>query len=262
MSRPGPKPNPNPKPKSRELEVITSRRISPHMLRVTLGGPELQDFPKDQESAYVKLLFEQGEGKKPLMRTYTIRHQRENEIDIDFVIHEHPGPAGAWAQQAEPGQRIHVAGPGARKLINPDGDWLLFLGDMTALPAISVNLSLLPEDARGHAVIEIASESDRQELQAPSNLEIHWVVNRDARAPGVALQQQLRQISWLEGNPAIWCATEFSTMREMRQYFRSERPVAASHRYISSYWKSGLSEEQHKVLKREDEVISGAFMAS
>ncbi|QIL89061.1 siderophore-interacting protein [Microbulbifer sp. SH-1] len=242
-----------PKPAPRELQVIGSRQITPNMLRVTLGGEGLHGFPEDQESAYVKLLFNQGEGQRPLMRTYTIRHQRESEIDIDFALHEHPGPASAWAMQAKPGDKILVGGPGARKLIHPEGDWFLLVGDMTALPAISVNLELLPQNARGHAIIEITSEEDRQPLQCPPGVEIHWVVCRDINVPGGQLLSEIRALAWPEGRAAVWCACEFSTMRQLRDLFRNERPIEPSMRYISSYWKFGLSEDQHKQVKREDE---------
>jgi len=43
------------KPAPRALPVIGSKYVTPNMFRVTLGGPGLVDFPKDQESAYVKL---------------------------------------------------------------------------------------------------------------------------------------------------------------------------------------------------------------
>jgi len=248
-----------PRPAPRELEVISSRYITPHMLRITLGGEGLQGFPEDQESAYVKLLFEQGAEQRPLMRTYTIRQQRHDEIDIDFVVHDHPGPAGAWALQAQPGQRIRVGGPGVRKLINPAGDWFLLAGDMTALPAISVNLASLPADAKGCAVIEIASETDRQELACPPDVDIHWVISADSNAPGQALLDAVTELPWLEGSPSVWCACEFTTMRQLRQLFSKEREVDTKRRYISSYWKHGLSEDQHKVVKREDEAISAVF---
>ncbi|WP_288129258.1 siderophore-interacting protein [Microbulbifer sp.] len=248
-----------PKPAPRELEVIRRETITPHMLRITLGGEGLQGFPEDQESAYVKLLFDQGANERPLMRTYTIRQQRDNEIDIDFVVHDHPGPAGAWAMQAEPGQRIRVGGPGARKLINPEGDWFLLVGDMTALPAISVNLAALPADAKGHVILEVASESDRQDLICPPDMKVHWIVSPDPNAPGQALLDAVSELPWMEGNPAVWCACEFTTMRHLRELFRKERVVEPKLRYISSYWKHGLSEEQHKVVKREDEAIASVF---
>ena len=66
------------KPAPRELEVIRSTYITPYMLRITLGGAGLAGFPVDQESAYIKLLFPQA-GERPLMRTYTIRQQRDDE---------------------------------------------------------------------------------------------------------------------------------------------------------------------------------------
>ena len=39
------------KPAPRELEVIRSTYITPHMLRMTLGGAGFAGFPIDQESA-------------------------------------------------------------------------------------------------------------------------------------------------------------------------------------------------------------------
>ncbi|WP_292016681.1 siderophore-interacting protein [Marinobacter sp. HL-58] len=65
------------------------------MLRITLGGDGLEDFPQGQKSAYIKLLFLQGGDARPLMRIYTIRKQRPEEIDVDFVMHEDHGPASA-----------------------------------------------------------------------------------------------------------------------------------------------------------------------
>lgn len=64
------------KPAPRTLETIRSHYLTPHMLRVTLGGAELAGFPEDQESAYIKLIFPQPEAARPLMRTYTISAQR------------------------------------------------------------------------------------------------------------------------------------------------------------------------------------------
>jgi len=41
-------------------------------------------------------------------------------------------------------------------------------------------------------------------------------------------------------------------MRALRQYFKQERGVAKTHLYISSYWKLDNSEDEHKVIKRQD----------
>ncbi len=114
------------------------------------------------------------------MRTYTIRHQQTDEIDIDFMLHEDGGPASTWAKFAEAGSSVMVGGPGPKKMIDPKAEWQLLVGDMTALPAISVNLETLPKDAKGYAVIEVVSEEDIQPLIHPEGIEIHWVVNKDS----------------------------------------------------------------------------------
>ena len=245
------------RPNPRELEVIRSTYISPHMLRVTLGGDAMDDFPADQESAYIKLLFPQPGQSRPLMRTYTVRHQRNQEIDVDFALHETCGPASNWAASARPGDRILVGGPGPKKLLNSDADWFLLVGDMTALPAISVNLALLPADARGYAVLEVTDNADIQTLEHPGNLALHWVINPTPNPDTTPLLDRIRQLPWLEGQPAVWAACEFNGMRALRRYFRQEQPIAKSHLYISSYWKIGSTEDQHKVAKQEDATTDG-----
>ncbi|WP_299587873.1 siderophore-interacting protein [uncultured Microbulbifer sp.] len=233
-----------------ELTVVRRVKVSEHMLRITLGGNTLESFPSNQESAYIKFVFPQGAGERPLMRSYTIRHQRETEIDIDFALHDHQGPASNWAVNAQPGDRILIGGPGPKKLINHQADWFLLAGDMTALPAISVNLAELPSTASGFAVIEVASESDIQDLVHPENLQLHWVIN--PTPTGALLLPKIQTLPWMKGQPAIWAACEFGSMRTLRKFFKQEKEISKNHFYISSYWKLGQSDEGHKIAKKRD----------
>lgn len=242
MSRPAP----------RTLQVIASQFVTPHMLRVTLGGAAISEFPTDQESAYIKLIFPLPDDPRGLMRTYTIRQQRSDAFDVDFVLHDDAGPASNWARDAKPGDSILIGGPGPKKLVDNSADWFLIAGDMTALPAISVNLEQLPADARGHAVIEVVDERDIQPLRHPAGIELHWLVNPHPGQNSELLVEHVRQLSWMAGRPSIWAACEFSSMRALRKHLREQREVARSDLYISSYWKFGNSEDQHKVAKRED----------
>ncbi|WP_444944009.1 siderophore-interacting protein [Microbulbifer sp. ZKSA006] len=235
---------------TRELVVIRRTQITDNMLRITLGGDDLKTLAPQQESAYVKLLLPQADSERPLLRSYTIRYQRDTEIDIDFALHEHEGPALSWALNAQPGDKIQTRGPGPKKLLHPEADWFLLLGDMTALPAISVNLAELPQDVKGYALIEITSEADIQELQHPENLQIHWVVN--PRPSGERLLEKLRSLPWLEGQASVWSACEFDSMRTLRQFFKQEKAIPKTHIYISSYWKLGQTDEGHKLAKRLD----------
>lgn len=240
------------KPTPRLLDVIGSKYLTPNMCRVTLGGAGLNDFPVDQESAYIKLMFPQGEDARPLLRTYTVSVQRDDEIDVDFALHEAEGPASTWARNTKAGDQILVGGPGPKKLINNDADWFLLVGDMTALPAITVKLAQLPADARGYAVLEVTTEADQQTLKKPDNVEIQWVVNPHPNADSSPLLDSVKSLTWLEGQPAVWAACEFHSMRVLRQYFKVERDVPKTHLYVSSYWKVDSTEDQHKVVKSQD----------
>lgn len=247
-----------PKPAPRTLEVIDNKSITPNMRRITLGGIQMQDFPKDQESAYIKLLFNQANSERPLMRTYTIRAQRDTEIDVDFVVHGHTGIASQWALEAQIGDTISIGGPGPAKLITPDAAWFLLVGDMTALPAISVNLEKLPADATGYAVIEIASEADKQALIKPAGIDIIWVIDDAVSATHSPLLECVQALPWSSGQPSVWAACEFHSMRKLRDYFKKTREVQKSHLYISSYWKIDRTEDEHKVDKRQDSDAEAA----
>jgi NADPH-dependent ferric siderophore reductase len=250
------------KPSPRQLTVLRVQQLTPHMRRLTLGGAALENFPADQASAYVKLFFTgTGEGwsgddavAPTTLRTYTVRHHDASarEINIDFVVHEDAGPASAWALRAVPGSSIALAGPGGKKLVDPHADWLLIVGDMTAIPAISVSLAGLPAAARGYLVLEITSEQDRPQLSVPAGIAVTWVVNSDPARPNTLLTQAVRELPWLDGRPSIWVAGEFTAIRCLRNYLKAERGVPREQMYISSYWKMGETEEQHKVAKRAE----------
>lgn len=240
------------RPDPRTLEVIRVKQITPNMRRVTLGGKGLISFPSDQESAYLKMLFQQEGSDRPMLRTYTVRYQRGNEIDVDFVLHHDGGPAANWAATVKPGETIDVRGPGPKKLVDNTADWFLIVGDMTALPAISVNIENLPANAKGHAVIEIIEEGDIQDLTAPENFDIHWLVNPHPGEDSQMLVSKIRSLPWQNGKPSVWAACEFGAMRQLREYFRDDRQLDKSELYISSYWKHGNDEDAHKIAKRAD----------
>jgi NADPH-dependent ferric siderophore reductase len=107
------------------FDVILHRKtlLSPHMMRITLASPAVKEMATWAPDQRVKLFFPaadgsparlaQGEGwyarfkamiadRRPAMRTYTIRHLRaeQGEVDIDFVLHGETGPASRWALRA------------------------------------------------------------------------------------------------------------------------------------------------------------------
>lgn len=238
----------------RKLQVTAVRDLTLNMRRITFTGEAIKDYPNDREGGYVKLFLQYPESSEVGVRTYTIRHlsHAEQSIDVDFVTHGDHGLASAWAQRAQVGEVLEIGGPGPAKPVASDSDWYFFVGDMTSLPAISVNLESLPSTAKGHAVIEVLHEEDIQKLTAPEGIELHWLVIPAEQNGLPTVVDLVRQLEWLPGKPDVWVATEFETMRALRQYFRKERLLSRFDTYTSSYWKLGVAEDQHKRIKRQD----------
>lgn len=237
-----------------ELTVLSNESLTPHMRRIRLHGDSLSGFPDDQESGYVKLMLEGEDDSKPVLRSYTIRaFSAENrELTLDFVDHGDSGPASAWARRAAPGDPAVVRGPGEKKLADPDADWFLLAGDMSALPALAVNLEQLPAQARGYALIEVLTEADRQEIEVPGGVDVRWIVNENNEQENTILADAIRDLEWLPGTPYPWFAGEFNTMRLVRRYFRDEKGIDKRAMYVSSYWKIGETDEGMKRAKRLD----------
>ena len=235
----------------RQFKVIDVKRITPNLQRITLGGKGMSDFPDNSEGGYVKLNFSQAD-ERIITRTYSIRSQRKGEIDIDFVLHNDGGPASRWAVECEKGDLIKIGGPGPKTLVDLEADWIFIVGDMTALPAISVNIENLLSHTVGNIVIEVIDEADIQSLVTPEGVKIKWIVNPKPGQNPELLIDCVRGIPTLNGQPSIWAACEFNSMRILRDYFRTERQINKDNLYISSYWKHGSNEENHRDAKRAD----------
>ncbi|WP_239807085.1 siderophore-interacting protein [Croceicoccus hydrothermalis] len=247
-----------PRPEPRLLTVMESRRLTPNMHRVTIGGTGMEGFPTEQDGGYVKLMIEDEHGRR--VRTYTIRHHHTDRLDIDFALHgedAESGPATRWAVTAAVGDTIHVGGPGAAKPLPDTAGPFLIAGDMTALPAIAVNLERARRDATGTAFIAIRDEADRQRIAAPDGVTIHWLVDPKLGEHPAMLIDAVRGAPFPDDLSYAWAACEFESMKGLRDYLRKERGLGPDRLYLSSYWKRGLIEDEHKTVKRSDTEANG-----
>lgn len=239
----------------RMLDVLRVERLSPHMQRVTLGGPELRGFRSAAPDDHVKLFFPNRAGELVLpalgpdgpefpagrepspMRDYTPRHHdaARGELVIDFVLHG-DGPASDWAAQAAPGQCLGAGGPRGSSLIADDFDRYVLLGDETALPAIGRWLEEMPAGTRAIALIEIPEAADRQRLPSRAGVEIHWL-ERDGGRSGL-LERALHELPAIEGDSFHWIAAESNRARAMRQWLE-QRGVPKDWIKATGYWKAG-----------------------
>ncbi|GLQ35827.1 siderophore-interacting protein [Amylibacter marinus] len=257
---------PKKRPSPKILTVKRAWHLTPNMIRVTFQGPELADIPTGREGANCKIILpEQGEnraefharinsGPLPLRRTYTVRHHRPEtqELDIDFVDHGTAGPASAWANRARAGDFLGFSGPSSVKIAAYNADWYLVAADPSALPVAAATLEAMPRDAIGTAVFEITSPEDKQDIDAPAGIDIHWLVHPDPSQPSSAQEDFIRAMDWREGRVQTCIAGESGVIKSLRGFLAQEMNVPRADTYISGYWKIGLIEDQHQQMKRAE----------
>ncbi|NVK33725.1 MAG: siderophore-interacting protein [Rhodobacteraceae bacterium] len=257
-----------PRPLPRLLTVTSASYLTPHMVRVTLTGEWLKDFADGQEGAHCKLIFPkpgeslesfratyaEGRPKQKVhdIRTYTVRAFRRDtlEMDIDFVAHGAEGPATRWAQSAKPGDFLLFMGPGPVKLETFYADWYLVAADMSALPVAAAALEAMPREAKGVAVFEVQSAEDRQVIDAPEGVDIHWLLLPDPHVSSTAQLDFMKTLDFPQGAIQTCIAGESGAIRAIRDYLHNEKQLDKKAAYISGYWKVGLVEDQHQEAKR------------
>lgn len=259
-----------PKRRPRILTVQMVQRLSPHMIRVTFSGPELQGFPLGHEGANCKLVLpSDGENREEFeawfapdgpeekvhpVRTYTVRAFRPDqlELDIDFVAHGDEGPATRWAQQAKPGSFLGFFGPSQPKITEFYADWYLVAADLSAMPVAEATLEAMPADALGVAVFEVPSDEDIREIAVPVGVKVTWLIQKDVHVPSSAQLDFVRSLQWQPGVVQTCIAGESSVIRALRSYLHNERKLSRKDTYISGYWKIGLVEDEHQKMKRAE----------
>lgn len=292
------------------LEVRAVDRVSPHFVRVTFTGDELEHFGTAGLDQRIKVLlprttgryadFGQHEaagdwydrwrtlphGERNALRTYTVRSVRPDarELDVDFVVHHDPGPAGAWALNAAVGEEIVIVGPDERSIHSRQGlDWhpgtatrLLLAGDETAAPAIAGILAALPAGCDVDVLLEVPLAADEPALPTAARARVRCVARDDAEH-GARLLEALRawtaesaellsraaaprrqeledvdvdtDLLWdspedAEGEFYAWIAGEAATVKTARRMLVSEFGVDRKRVAFMGYWRIGQSERQ------------------
>lgn len=254
------------------MEVVAVEELSPTFKRITFGGEDFDLF-QDSEAVdkYVKLLlprnpdagitppFDMEELRKtlpkdelPLRRTYTVHSvdPASKTLKMDFVIHGADGLAGPWAENAKVGDLLQFSGPGGKYQPDPAADWHLLVGDEAAIPAIGAALEAMPDDAVGHALIEVATEDDEWDLRAPEGVEVTWLHRGAAFSPQTTvLEQAVKALPWREGRVQAFVHGEREIMKALRVYLHDERGIDRADLSLSAYWAYGREEDAFQAEK-------------
>ena len=262
------------------LSVLRREQVTPSVTRLVLG-----DVPGSLDGidafasrwtgctdAYVKLVFlavghrypepldlEQVRATMPpeawpILRTYTVRRfdEEAREVWIDVVVHGDDGVAGPWAAQAQPGETIHVRGPGGAYRPGSDVDHHLFVGDEAALPAIAASVESLPAGARATVFCEVVGTEEEQPLVSDASVDVRWL-HREGAAPGTTslLADHVRAWEWPGGRVGVFVHGEAGLLTTVRPYLVRERGVARADASVSAYWRRGDTEESFREWKSQ-----------
>ncbi|MGR9579726.1 siderophore-interacting protein [Pandoraea sputorum] len=245
----------------RLLEVRSVEALTPHMVRVTLGGDDLEGFKSPGFDDHVKLFFpnpETGElavpqigpegmakpapGDAPrLMRDYTPRQYDavSKTLVIDFAMHE-SGPATQWARSAKPGDKLGVGGPRGSFVIPMNFDGYVLIGDDTALPAISRRLAELPAGALVFVFAEIDGPADRLRFTSEADVVVEWIYREGAPAgQSTALIDALEVASLPAGDLHVWVAAEAGVAKAVRRHLVEARGLNPKWVKAAAYWRRG-----------------------
>lgn len=257
------------------LTVEGTEQLGPHLVRVEFSGESLGEFGgAEYTDAYVKLIFVDPTlglrppydlpalreslpaEQQPVTRTYTVRRvdRSARRLWIDFVTHGDTGLAGPWAEAAQPGDTLVVSGPGGGFTPDRHASWHVFVGDLSAVPAIAAAMEVLPESARGVALLEVPDEGDILSLSTEGLIDVRWMVNPHPEDTQF-LARALDDAVWppnvrAEGTAQVFAHGERESIKAIRRVLK-EHEVPRSDISISGYWARGRTENVFQAEKRE-----------
>jgi NADPH-dependent ferric siderophore reductase len=255
--------------------VVRTSQVTPHLRRITFGGPDLAGVVSAGLDQRIKLFFPlpgqdepvvpEGENwypefralpddVRPAMRTYTIREFRPAalELDVDIVLHGDIGPGSVWAGRAGAGDKVAILAPDARhtpivgyEFTPPAGTaWTLVAGDETALPAITAIVESLPAGTRALVFAEVDSLAEVTPMTSAADVSLTWLSRAGKPAVGGGLlREAIARTTFPDGAPYAWLAGESSAVTDLRRHLVNERGIDKELVYFSGYWLLGSAIE-------------------
>ena len=252
--------------------VATTEQLTPDMVRVTLGGGDLEDLAMpDATDAYVNAafrpdgaaydeVFDPAEVRdthpkehQPARRRYTVRawDPEAHLLTIDFVVHGDEGVAGPWAAAAEPGDVLVFTGPSGGYRPDPAADWHLFVGDESALPAVAASLEALHPEAKASVLLVCDGPDHETALPSPAEVDVRWLHRSRGPEDASLLVDALRDLTFPPGRPSGFIHGEADEIRAVRHHLLQDRGLTRQDLSCSPYWRRTMTDEAWRQIKRD-----------
>ncbi|MEQ6903032.1 siderophore-interacting protein [Nocardioides sp. YIM 152588] len=225
-------------------DVVRRERVSPHLVRLTLGGPGLAGFASTGVPDEWVGLVVPGQFQS---RYYTVRSFDGAELVLDVVVHA-VGLVTEWALggAGDPvGQQVTITEPKGSFDVPEDAGWLLLVGDLTALPAMAriaeAHVGRLPV----HVHAEAADLPEELAAYLPDGVEVSWTA--PGEDGGSRLAEIVEGLAWPDGPGYFWMAGESAQMRAIRKHLMRERKMPSTHYDVMGYWRA-VKERQPRAV--------------
>jgi NADPH-dependent ferric siderophore reductase len=217
-------------------EVISREQLSPHLVRIVLDVPAFVStgIPDEWVGLVVPGQFQS--------RYYTVRSYAGGRLTLDVVVHE-TGLVTEWAARSEiVGETVTITEPKGSYLQPPGAQWLMLVGDLTALPAMArIASEAAPQGLPTRIWAEVP---DVEELAGylPATADVTWLAGQ-----GDGLSATVENLEWPDGEGYFWMAGESAQMRAIRKHLMRERRLS-SHAYdVMGYWRSSAGRQPRAV---------------
>ena len=235
------------------VPVLRNEGFDDHVKVIVAGPGQHAPVPPIQVNGHLDWNPPQG---RPYAKDYTPRRwdPAAGELDLEFVRHG-DGPAASWAESVRVGDPAWIAGPKSSGLLPAGVDWMLAVGDETALPAIGRLLDDAPDDLTLRVLIEIPDARYEVPLADRPRAVVEWV-HRGDTPPGASsvLVDALRSLDWPDGEVFAWVAGETLTLKPIRAYLKNDRLVPRDCLDVTGYWRR--SEPQPPAVADDASAVS------
>lgn len=274
--------------------VIGRRRLSAHLVTVTLGG--LADFPttgvpdeyarvlippldnrhRDDRHLDAALILPEideqtwtityPDGAAELThRVYTISDHRvvegEVQVDIDVALHDR-GIGSDWARDCQVGDRVGLLEPRGLYAAPDDVEWQLLVADVTGVPALARVLRGLQPGQRAEAVVVVTDADDEIPLPSAGDVKVRWqLVDRETDISDALTAAVVEQELPASGSRYVWMAGEARASRAVRRHLRRVLEWPQSDFYTCGYWQIDAETWNARYEQVADQVIAEAEQA-
>lgn len=236
--------------------VVETAQLSARLRRIVLrvDEPDTLDVKNAGDSAVGIYFSPDGATGSPDGRNYSVRHQQEDRITVDVVLHDR-GPGTEWAATTRLGDRVGLDHARSWYRPEPASDWQMLVGDLSGLPAMARILEELPAGTPALVLIEVLEADDLDYLPRRPGTTLLPSVGAGNGHSASTLARSVRELELPGGRGYCWFAGEAAESRAVRKQLRAMGWTTDQYD-IAGYWRQDSELWDARFAQVQDDVLS------